>query len=219
MSRHQSSATSVFSGDLLGEDGREALHTCVKVTIVGESDTLQQYSVRDAFGRIKDCFYGSFPEDLNFLPIDKESYDIRDIKRAVDFVTQSERVKKYPTEGDVNAKGLVAVPRYLDDKTQQIEAEYQEAIAATVVEYGTGFIIADGFVVTNRHVIEMAEGDDNFYETVIENARVGQLKCQIVAADALTDLALLYSSELHLDDCGITPLALSSEALRGEFKE
>ena len=44
-------------GDLLGEEGREALKVCVKVQIRGRPET-RRYEWKQAYERLQSCFYG-----------------------------------------------------------------------------------------------------------------------------------------------------------------
>ena len=80
------------------------------------------------------------------------------------------------------------------------------------IHHGSGFVIADGFVITNKHVIEEAMNDETL-EICIVNKTISKLPCVVVHGDAVNDLALLYCPDLNLKRHGICPLALSEEAL------
>ena len=80
------------------------------------------------------------------------------------------------------------------------------------IHHGSGFVIADSFVITNNHVIEEAMSDETL-EIRIVNKTTGELPCVVVHGDAVNDLALLYCPGLNLKRHGICPLALSEEAL------
>ena len=80
------------------------------------------------------------------------------------------------------------------------------------IHHGSGFVIADGFVITNKHVIEEAMNDETL-EICIVNKTISKLPCVVVHGDAVNDLALLYCPVLNLKRHGICPLALSEEAL------
>ena len=80
------------------------------------------------------------------------------------------------------------------------------------IHHGSGFVIADSFVITNNHVVEEAMSDETL-EIRILNKTIGELPCLVVHGDAVNDLALLYCPGLNLKRHGICPLALSEEAL------
>ena len=66
---------------------------------------------------------------------------------------------------------------------------------------GTGFIITpDGYIVTNKHVVEYAENDpDTYYVTVTLPDDAGDVEALIVGTDIQTDIAVLkvdYSEDL-----------------------
>lgn len=80
------------------------------------------------------------------------------------------------------------------------------------IHHGSGFVIADGFVMTNKHVIEEAMNDETL-DICILNEAIGKLPCVVVQCDTSKDLALLYCHGLDLKQHGICPFALSKEAL------
>ena len=80
------------------------------------------------------------------------------------------------------------------------------------IHHGSGFVIADGFVMTNKHVIEEAMNDETL-DICILNEAIGKLPCVVVHCDTSKDLALLYCHGLDLKQRGICPFALSKEAL------
>ena len=80
------------------------------------------------------------------------------------------------------------------------------------IHHGSGFVIADSFVITNNHVIEQAMSEETL-EIRIVNKTTGELPCVVVHGDAVNDLALLFCPGLNLKQHGICPLALSEEAL------
>lgn len=76
------------------------------------------------------------------------------------------------------------------------------------VESGSGVIIsADGYIVTNQHVIENAE------EVTVVIPGMGRYEAEVVGADSLTDLALL-----RIEETGLTymPLGDSEQVRVGE---
>ena len=80
------------------------------------------------------------------------------------------------------------------------------------IQHGSGFPIADKFVITNKHVIEEAMRDETL-EICILNETIGELPCVVVHCDAASDLALLYCHGLNLKRHGICPFTFSEEAL------
>ena len=81
------------------------------------------------------------------------------------------------------------------------------------IHHGSGFVIADGFVITNKHVIEEAMNDETL-DICILNETIGKLSCVVVVhCDTSKDLALLYCNDWDLKQHGICPFALSKEAL------
>ena len=80
------------------------------------------------------------------------------------------------------------------------------------IHHGSGFVIADGFVITNKHVIEEAMNDETSVIRIL-NETIGELPCMVVHCDTSKDLALLYCHGLNLKRHGICPFALSKEAL------
>ena len=80
------------------------------------------------------------------------------------------------------------------------------------IHHGSGFVIADGFVITNKHVIEEAMNDETL-DICILNETINELPCVVVHSDTSKDLALLYCHGLDLKRHGICPFALSKEAL------
>ena len=80
------------------------------------------------------------------------------------------------------------------------------------IHHGSGFVIADRFVITNKHVIEEAMNDETLVIRIL-NETIGELPCVVVRCDTSKDLALLYCHGLDLKRHGICPFALSKEAL------
>ena len=107
-------------------------------------------------------------------------------------------------------KLLPTIPTYrrLQEPYQFTEQDFEPE----EIHHGSGFLIANNFVITNNHVIEEAMSDETL-EIRIVNKTIGELPCVVVHCDAVNDLALLYCSDLNLKRHGICPLALSEEAL------
>ena len=80
------------------------------------------------------------------------------------------------------------------------------------IHHGSGFVIADSFVITNKHVIEEAMNDETLVIRIL-NETIGELPCVVVHCDTSKDLALLYCHGLDLKQHGICPFALSKKAL------
>ena len=80
------------------------------------------------------------------------------------------------------------------------------------IHHGSGFLIADNFVITSWHVIEEAMRDETLVIRIL-NETIGELPCVVVHFDPSNDLALLYCHDLDLKRHGICPFALSGEAL------
>ena len=88
----------------------------------------------------------------------------------------------------------------------------QQDFEAEEIYHGSGFLIADNFVITNNHVIEEAMKDETL-EICILNETIGELPCVVVHCDPSNDLTLLYCHGLNLQRHGICPFTLSEEAL------
>ena len=105
----------------------------------------------------------------------------------------------------VTAAGKTLAALVLEQLTQQ-DFEPEE------IHHGSGFMITDGFVITNKHVIEEAMNDETL-DICILNEAIGKLPCVVVHCDTSKDLALLYCDGLDLKQHGICPFVLSKEAL------
>ena len=80
------------------------------------------------------------------------------------------------------------------------------------IHHGSGFVIANSFVITNKHVIEEAMNDETLVIRIL-NETIGELPCVVAHCDTSKDLALLYCPGLDLKQHGICPFVLSKEAL------
>ena len=107
-------------------------------------------------------------------------------------------------------KTLAAVPRCTI--TQRLFQLTQQDFEPEEIHHGSGFVIAGGFVITNKHVIEEAMNDETL-DICIMNETIGKLPCVVVHCDTSKDLALLYCHGLDLKQHRICPFALSKEAL------
>ena len=183
---------------------------------------LPKYSRNEADHRVRDCFAGPGLEDTDIFPtrggesgIPKihQTYDIFEIKNAVDFFDEKRLWDKYL---DLNVPNSKHTNQLVDDTRAEIEREYTEATKEVEIEHGSGFIIHEHFIITNKHVIEDAAYDQTRSKKVmISNASIGDLPCKIVHYDARKDLALLYCQGLDfkLKQSEICSLQLSGQSL------
>ena len=105
---------------------------------------------------------------------------------------------------------LVSEPRCII--FQRLFQLTQQDFQPEEIHHGSGFVIGDGFVMTNKHVIEEAMNDETLHIRIL-NETIGKLSCVVVHCDTSKDLALLYCPGLDLKKHGICPFALSKEAL------
>ena len=186
-----------------------------------ENGSLPKYSRHEADRRVRDCFAGTFPIDIEIIPKKEkdesdQTYDIFDIKKAIehfDTKTLSDACK-YRSERQLEPR---VTNQKVDEQRASIQQEYDEATSSTEIEHGSGFIVHGHFVITNKHVIEdtaVQSKEKGKYEICISNAEIGELSCtKVVHNDAGKDLALLYCPDLKLEQCKICPLQLSNQAL------
>ena len=170
------------------------------------------YSRWEAEHRVRDCLLSAYRYDTDIFPNKDENcskpkteqtYDIFYIKAAIDYFDQKKLLDKYQGSEKLNEK--------VDQLRKKIEEEYATAKEIVEIEHGSGFIINDHYVITNKHVVEEAEGK----EILIYNAAIGGegLLGEVAYTNGTKDLALIYCKELNIEQCGITPLHLSSEKL------
>ena len=88
----------------------------------------------------------------------------------------------------------------------------QQDVEPETIDHGSGFLIADNFVITSWHVIEEAMRDETLVIRIL-NETIGELPCVVVHCDPSNDLALLYCHDLDLKRHEICPFALSEEVL------
>ena len=177
-----------------------------------KSFTLREYSRTEAERRLRDCFSGILPEDTDIFPYKKNEsefpYDIFDIKLAIDRFDKKKLIDKYP---EPRLQGHDEKRQQVDDQRARIETEYKKANTMTEIEHGSGFIIHDCSIITNKHVIETYLYDKKKYKICISNEVIGRLPCTVGDVDRVNDLASLYCSVLK--NSGIRPLKLSEEPL------
>ena len=185
---------------------------------------LGKYSWSEAERRARDCFVGTLKSDTDIffhlgkensqIPKSQQTYDIFDIKKAIDHFDIKRLCKKHIDKKDLDYLHIRERNDLADENRAEIQEEYAKATTKIEIEHGSGFIVHDHFIITNRHVIEDALTDRNTKEIYISNLTIGELRCEIVNyTDTAKDLALLYCQELNIKQYGITPLHLSSEPL------
>ena len=180
---------------------------------------LHKYFLCDAERRVRDCFAGTFLNETDIFPTKKDqsgvpkisqAYDIFDIKEALDYFDAKKLCEKYPEEGGPEYD---KIKQSVDEQRDSIQREYKTATTATEIENGSGFIVQEHFIITNKHVIETHLNDTGRYEILISNAAINELFCMVACCDAGKDLALLYCPNLNLEQHGICPLQLSNQSL------
>ena len=182
---------------------------------------LLEYSLNEAEHRVRDCFAGTilrrpgdtdiFPtkEEKSGIPKTQQTYDIFEIKNAIDHFDEKKLRDRYLDEKDPESKKK---NRSADEQRAEIERKYAEATMKVEIEHGSGFIVHDHFIITNKHVIEDALCDET-KEICISNEAIGELPCKVIYYDAGKDLALLYCQKLNLKQNGIFPMQLSNQPL------
>ena len=176
-----------------------------------------KYSRGEAERRVRDCFASAFPGDSDVFPTKNDqsgmpkiyqTFDIFDIKQSLDFFYAKKFLEKYPEKGHISDE----IKKRVDEQREHILSEYKIATTNAEIEHGSGFIISDHFILTNRHVIKTCLYQKGF-EIRISNAAIGELHCEVVHSDPGKDLALLYCPDLNLHQSGISPLQLSTQSL------
>ena len=175
-----------------------------------------KYSRGEAERRVRDCFASAFPGDSDVfltkndqsgLPKIYQTFDIFDIKQSLDYFDAKKYLEKYPEKGHISDE----IKKRIEQR-EHILREYEIATTNVEIEHGSGFVISDHFILTNRHVIETCLYQKGF-EIHISNAAIGELHCEVVHSDPGKDLALLYCPGLNLHQSGISPLQLSTQSL------
>ena len=212
---------------------------------------LNKYLRNEAERRVRDCFAGTPPfdtdifcnkEERNGIPKTQQTYDIFEIKNAIDHFDVKKVRDKHIDDKDPESK---CKNEGVNKERAEIEEEYVEATKKVEIEHGSGFIICDHFIITNKHVIQEVLNDtskkvtselhrhshseteqmvkdmvndianeiDYTKEIFISNTAIGELPCEVIHHDAGKDLALIYCRELNLRENGICPLQLSNHSL------
>ena len=139
----------------------------------------------------------------------QQTYDIFEIQNAIHHFDQEKLCDKYLDEKDPESERN---NKSAGEQRAEIEAEYTKATQKMEIDHGSGFIIHDHFIVTNKHVI-VDVANDKTKEICISNAAIGELNCEVIEDDGLKDLALLYCNNLNLKQNGVCPLQLSDQPL------
>ena len=177
-----------------------------------------KYSYSEAKRRVGDCYASTGPgivdlflqkKDQVGMPRIYQTFDIFDIKTSLDYFDTKLFLEKYPDKGHITDE----LKREIEENRASIAHEYKEATAIDEIEHGSGFIIQDHFVLTNRHVIETCLDDEHSYEIRFSNESIDELSCKVAHVDLGKDLALLYCPDLNLQESGICPLQLSTQPL------
>ena len=178
---------------------------------------VHKYSREEAERRVRDCFASAFPEDSDVFPTKKDqsgmpkffqTFDIFDIKQSLEYFDAKKYLKKYPEKGHISDE----IKEGVDKQRADILREYEIATTNDEIEHGSGFVISDHFILTNKHVIQTYLNQKDF-EIHISNAAIGELHCEVVHSDPGKDLALLYCPDLNLHQSRISPLQLSTQPL------
>jgi len=151
-----------------------------------------------------------YPDEGPGVPKTSQAYDIFDIKEALDYFDAKKLCEKYAEEGRPEYD---KIKQSVDEERDGIHSEYKTATTDIEIENGSGFIVQEHFIITNRHVIETHLNDTGRYEILISNAAIDELPCMVARYDAGKDLALLYCPNLNLEQHGICPLQLSNQSL------
>ena len=178
---------------------------------------VHKYSHEEAERRVRDCFASAIPGDSDVLPTKEDqsgmpkffqTFDILDIKQSLDYFDAKKFLEKYPEKGHISDE----IKKRVDEQRERILREYEIATTNVEIEHGSGFVISDHFILTNRHVIETCLYQKGF-EIRISNAAIGELHCEVVHSDPGKDLALLYCPDLNSHQRRISPLQLSTQPL------
>ena len=178
---------------------------------------VHEYSHGEAQRRVRDCFASAIPGDSDVLPTKEDqsgmpkfyqTFDIFDIKQSLDYFDAKKFLEKYPEKGHISDE----MKKSVDEQREHILREYEIATTNVEIEHGSGFVISDHFILTNKHVIQTCLYQKGF-EIRISNAAIGELHCEVVHSDPGKDLALLYCPDLNSHQSGISPLQLSTQSL------
>lgn len=163
----------------------------------------RKYSRSGAERRVRDCFAGTLKEDTDIFPNVRNSreatFNIFDIKSAIDNFDEKKLIDKYPKPG----RGEDEKRKNVDDQRAGILTEYEKTIKLATISYGTGFLIGNGLAITNEHVIRRYLNDEERYGLFVSNELIHCLPTEVVFVDDKNDLALLHCPNLNLNDTEI----------------
>ena len=163
----------------------------------------RKYSRSGAERRVRDCFAGTLREDTDIFPNVRNSreatFNIFDIKSAIDNFDEKKLIDKYPKPG----RGEDEKRKNVDDQRAGILTEYEKTIKLATISYGTGFLIGNGLAITNEHVIRRHLNDKERYGLFVSNELIHCLPTEVVFVDDKNDLALLHCPNLNLNDTEI----------------
>ena len=163
----------------------------------------RKYSRSGAERRVRDCFAGTLREDTDIFPNVRNSreatFNIFDIKSAIDNFDEKKLIDKYPKPG----RGEDEKRKNVDDQRAGILTEYEKTIKLVTISYGTGFLIGNGLAITNEHVIRRHLNDEERYGLFVSNELIHCLPTEVVFVDDKNDLALLHCPNLNLNDTEI----------------
>ena len=183
-------------------------------------NNLGRYTKVEAERYVRDCLPGNFVGDTDIFPNKDEqlhgpkteqTYDISDIKHSIEYFDKRKFLTKYVDQNDLRyyEENSEILNHLIKEEREKIKEEYAKAIEKVEIEHGSGFIINDHFVITNKHVIDDAEDKKIF----VCNASIGELPCKVAYTDIKKDLALLYCHGLDIKANRVTPLHLSNQPL------
>ena len=167
----------------------------------------REYSHSQAERRVRDCFAGTVSGDTDIFPERKNTYNISEIKDAIDNFDNKKLIEKCREGEELDD---------VDDARDSIQAEYEKAISETEVSYGSGFITEDGTIVTTKLVIEKYLSERAKYRIYISNEVIDgvYVPCKVADWDPQNGLASLNCSKLFWKKISeICPLQLSNEPL------
>ena len=179
---------------------------------------LGRYPQDEAWRRVRDCLNPGyywldtdiFPDKIKDERVRKteQTYDISDIKNSIEYFDKRKFLDKYLPENNKYPDARERNEKVKEEREKIIE-EYVKATEKGEISHGSGFIINDHYIITNKHVIDDADGK----EIVISNASISELPCEVVYTDGGKDLVLLYCQELDIKQNQVVPLHLSNQPL------
>ena len=197
--------------------GSEELKTLIdrnreKLKEEKEAKRNREFSRNQAERRVRDCFAGTVSGDTDIFPEQKNTYNIFEIQAAIDNFDEKKLMKKYPEEETLDHE-----KKMVDDARKSIQDEYEVAISKTEMSHGSGFIMENGYILTEQHVLEDYFPVKETKRIYISNEATDGLcvPCEIVNSDPCYDLASLKCLPLFQKKIlEISPLQLSNEKLK-----